>query len=485
MIVYSFLFFLLVFVGIGVSSSMKAKKSNSDYLLAGHNIPPWLAALSAIATNNSGYMFIGMIGFTYMSGLQSIWLMIGWIAGDFIMSLFVHKKLREATEKRNLLSFGGVLSRWHGTDFKKLRFLVGLITVIFLGVYAAAQFKAGSKALHVLFGWDYSTGAIIGSIIVFAYCLSGGIRASIWTDAAQSVVMFFAMGLLFFVGVDSVGGFSQYVASLDAVSANYLSVQPTGLAFDGMTGTMLFVIGWIFAGFGVIGQPHIMIRFMTVDSADHMFKTKVYYYTWYVAFYALTIGVGLTARLMIPDAANFDAELALPLMSKQMLPEVLIGVVLAGIFSATMSTADSQILSCSASVTRDLMPHKSENIWVTKAATAAVTLVALVIALFGAKSVFQLVLISWSILSAAFAPLLFIYAIGRKVSEPTAITMVVTGVAGTLLWRLFDLGNVMYEVGPGILAGLMSYFLLSLTKLNDVKVPAAKREELRIAESRS
>ncbi len=127
MVVYSFIFFLLVFVAIGVSSSFKSKKSNSDYLLAGHDIPPWLAALSAIATNNSGYMFIGMIGYTYMSGLQSIWLMIGWIFGDLIMSFFVHKKLRQVTESENLLSFGGVLSRWqHGTDFRKLRFVVGV-----------------------------------------------------------------------------------------------------------------------------------------------------------------------------------------------------------------------------------------------------------------------------------------------------------------------------------------------------------------------
>lgn len=465
MIVYSFLFFLLLFVAIGVSSAMKSKKSNADYLLAGHDIPPWLAALSAIATNNSGYMFIGMIGFTYTSGLQSIWLMIGWITGDFLMSLFVHKKLRLATEKQNILSFGGLLSRWNGTDYKKLRLLAGLITVIFLGVYAAAQFKAGSKALHVLFGWDYNTGAIIGSVIVFAYCLSGGIRASIWTDAAQSVVMFFAMALLFVVGVNSAGGFSQYIDSLDAVSSQFLSIGPTGLVFDNFMGITLFILGWVFAGFGVIGQPHIMVRFMTLDDPEHMRRTKLYYYLWYVAFYSLTIGVGLTARLALPDAANFDAELALPLMSQSMLPEILIGVVLAGIFSATMSTADSQILSCSAAVTRDILPKKSDSLMVTKLATALVTIIALLIALYGSKNVFELVLISWSVLSAAFAPLIFIYAIGKNMSEWGAITMVVTGAGTTLLWRQFELGSIMYEVGPGVLAGLGAYYFSRLPKV--------------------
>ena len=438
--------------------------------MAGHDIPPWLAALSAIATNNSGYMFIGMIGYTYMSGLQSIWLMIGWIFGDLIMSFFVHKKLRQVTESENLLSFGGVLSRWqHGTDFRKLRFVVGVITVIFLGVYAAAQFKAGSKALHVLFGWDYSTGAIIGSVIVFLYCLSGGIRASIWTDAAQSIVMIFAMSMLFFVGVKSVGGFDQYVDKLSAISPGYLSVKPTGLAIDNGFGIFLFILGWVFGGFGVIGQPHIMIRFMTVDNAESMNKTKVYYYSWYIAFYAVTIGVGLTARLLLPETANFDAELALPLMSQKMLPEILIGVVLAGIFSATMSTADSQILSCSAAFSRDILPKEKDTLLITKLTTGFVTVIALIIALFGSKNVFDLVLIAWSVLSAGLGPLLLIYALDRKVSEITGITMVLLGVLVTIIWRQLGLGGTMYEVAPGMIVGFLTYFVMRMTKFNKVE----------------
>ncbi len=469
MIVYSFLFFLLLFVLIGVSSTFKSKKNNSDYLMAGQDVQPWLAALSAVATNNSGYMFIGMIGYTYTSGLQSIWLMVGWIFGDYMISNLVHKKLRVQSEKKSMLSFGGVLSRWQGGEFKKLRVLVGIITVVFLGVYAAAQFKAGSKALHVLFGWDYSTGAIIGSIIVFAYCLAGGLRASIWTDAAQSVVMIIAMSMLFFVGVDRAGGFSSYLSSLDAVSPGYLSVIPTGLAIDNSFGVLLFILGWIFGGFGIIGQPHIMIRFMTIDNAESMNKTRAYYYGWYTAFYALTIGAGLTARVILPESSSFDAELALPLMSQALLPEVLIGVVLAGIFAATMSTADSQILSCSAAFTMDIFPKGKSKLWITKLTTATVTIMALLIALYGSKNVFQLVLISWSVLGAAFGPLLFIYALGKYLSEINAILMVIVGVAVTLLWRQLGLAGTMFEVAPGMIAGLMTYFILSKTKYNGVK----------------
>jgi Na+/proline symporter len=144
LIVYSFAFFLVLFVAIGAASVLKSRGTNRDYLLAGHDVKPWLVALSAVATNNSGYMFVGQIGYTYEVGLSSIWLMVGWIAGDLVASLVIYKKLRVITEERDLLSFGGLLSRWHGTDYGRLRVLVGVITVVFLGTYAAAQLKAGS-----------------------------------------------------------------------------------------------------------------------------------------------------------------------------------------------------------------------------------------------------------------------------------------------------------------------------------------------------
>ncbi|MCR9205632.1 MAG: sodium/proline symporter [Halobacteriovoraceae bacterium] len=459
MVVYSFLFFLAIFVMIGVLSTLKSQSSNSDYLLAGGEISPWLAGLSAVATNNSGYMFIGMIGYTYASGVQSIWVLIAWLAGDFAASLFVHKKLRTVSGERNLLSFGGVLSRWHGTDYRRLRLLVGILTIIFLGVYAAAQLKAGSKALHVLFGWDYSLGAIIGSIIVFAYCLAGGIRASIWTDAAQSITMFFAMGLLCYVGIDNNGGWSMFLQKLNNVSPSYLDFFPNDLIFNNAFGMLIFVLGWFFGGLGVIGQPHIMVRFMTVKNPESIKKTKGYYYGWYFIFCCLTFGVGLTARLIFPDTSAFDKELALPMMGQQLLPEVLTGVILAGIFSATMSTADSQILSCSAAFSRDILPREKDTLWITKFTTAMVTLLALGIALGGTQNVFNLVLISWSILGAAFGPLLFLYTIEKKVSESLGILMIVNSIIVTILWRELGLNASVYEAAPGILTGIATYFL--------------------------
>ncbi|HAG91926.1 MAG TPA: sodium/proline symporter [Bdellovibrionales bacterium] len=458
MIILSFAFFLILFVAIGLLSALKSKSTNKDYLVAGRSVKPWLAALSAVSTNNSGYMFIGQIGFTFVQGLSSIWLMIGWVTGDLIMSFIVHKKFREVSEKRGSLSFGGLVANWWGEPNKRVRILIGLITILFLGAYAAAQLKAGGKALNVLFGWDDSAGVILGTVMVVAYCFAGGIRASIWTDAAQSFVMIGAMSTLFVYALAEMGGVSSFIDQLYQVSDTYMNVFPTGLSAGPIAGPALFVFGWLFAGFGIVGQPHIMIRMMTLDDPKSLTRFRSYYYFWYIAFYIAAIGVGLCSRLILGDVGGFDPELALPRLSQELLPDLLVGMMLAGIFAATMSTADSQILSCSAALTRDIFSSKPSNI-VTKIGTVSVAVVALVIALFGSQNVFQLVLMSWSILGAAFAPILVIYAFGFKIYEKTLFAMILGSIGMVLIWRALGYSSAIYEIAPGILTGIGIYFV--------------------------
>lgn len=457
MIIISFCFFLLVFVLIGALSTLKNKHNSLDYLLAGHSIKPWLVALSAVATNNSGYMFIGMIGYSYTVGFSSVWLMVGWIFGDFLASLIVHKRLRVKTEKTKVLSYTGVLSKWIGCDYRYLRMLGGFITLLFLGTYAAAQLSAGSKALYVLFNWNYSVGAILGALIVLIYCFAGGIRASIWTDAAQSFVMITAMGLMTWTTLEQVGGLSKFYQQLNQVSPTYTSLYPD--SSKSLTGMGLFILGWLFAGFAVVGQPHIMVRFMAMDTPKHLGRVRLYYYSWYALFYSLTIMVGLSARLLLPETSAFDAELAMPTLAKNTLAEPLVGLVLAGLFAATMSTADSQILSCTAAISRDFTKRHKISYWQTKLATVFVVAIALSIALSGNKSVFSLVLIAWSALGSSFSPLLTVYSLGGKPSERCCIAMMLVGLITMLAWRHLALNKYIYEAAPGIIAGFIPYLI--------------------------
>ena len=462
MVVASFLFFLGVFVVIGLSSVRQSKHTKQDYYLASSSVHPALVGLSAVATNNSGYMFIGVIGYTYGTGLASIWIMFGWILGDFLASIFVHQRLRKATQFSEEVSYAGVLSNWYGGKHGSLQRLIGIVSLVFLLAYASAQLVAGSKALQVLFGWPSWGGAVMGASLVLAYCWAGGIRASIWTDAAQSLVMIVAMGMLLVVATLSLGGVSESIALMSSVDG-FLDWFPRDLVWPGLAGGLVFAVSWMFAGMSVIGQPHIMVRFMALDDHRSMLRARAWYYLWFIAFYAMATGVGMLSRVYLGDPAAFDAELALPTMAQQLFPPVLVGVVLAGIFAATLSTADSLILSCSAAITHDVLPQNIESTREIKLITALVCGLALAWALLNQESVFSLVILAWSGLASAFAPLLLVLCIGRRPGQNLAIIAVLTGLGVSLLWRFAGLHGVVYEGMPAMLLGL--FVLLAGEKL--------------------
>jgi SSS family solute:Na+ symporter/sodium/proline symporter len=470
MVLASFIAFLLVFLIIGIASAFKSRGTKADYYLASSSVAPWLVALSAVATNNSGYMFIGVIGFTYAAGLSAVWLMIGWIAGDFIASLYIHRELRISTGRTSEITFAGVLSRWGGRDFRTLRIVAALITLAFLGAYAAAQLSAGGKALQAIFDWDPRAGAFLVAGAVATYCLAGGIRASIWTDAAQSLIMISAMATLLYVAIFALGGPSATWRHISEVPG-YLNWFPDDLLIPGATGPILFAVGWLFAGFSVVGQPHIMVRFMALDDPSHLARARIYYYSYFIAFYLLATGVGVMARLHLPDLGALDPELALPTMALKLLPPALIGLVLAGIFAATMSTADSLVLACASALSHDLVPRRLEKGWQIKGVTLLVTLFALGIALSGNQSVFALVIMAWSTLASAFAPLMLVYATKKDVGERTAIAMMLIGVMVAFAWRQMGLHNDIYEGMPGMLAGLATYYLISWRSGRAAAVP--------------
>lgn len=452
----SFLFFLSLFAAVGVSSYRKSRGTKKDYYLASQDVSPMLVGLSAVATNNSGYMFIGVIGYTYATGLASIWLMLGWILGDFLGSLWMHKNLREAAKRTGESSYAGVLACWQGTRFGAWQKVAGILSLLFLLVYASAQLVAGSKALYVVLDMPIWSGAVIGGVIVAAYCLAGGIRASIWTDAAQSVVMVVAMGLLLYVATQSVGGIGGAWQKMGQVEG-FLNWYPQDLLLPGIAGGVLFALSWLFAGISVVGQPHVMVRFMALDDAGRMVQARCWYYLWFTIFYFMATAVGMLARILLSDPGSFDAELALPMMAMELLSPVFVGLVLAGIFAATMSTADSLVLSCSAALTHDILPQRTEDTRLLKVATLGITAAAVVWALVNKQSVFSLVVMSWSALASAFAPLLMVLAAGGKPSQKLAIVMSVFGLATALIWRWLGWHAHIYEGMPGILMGLVVF----------------------------
>lgn len=453
-IAVTFIIFLLLFTAVGIYSATRKQNTTTDYLLANRNVNPWLTALSAMATGQSGFLFIGQVGFAYKLGISSLWLTIGWLIGDYLAWYFVFQPLREISEQTASDTVSSFLSQ-NIKGSRAIAIISALITIIFLGSYAAAQLIAGSKALNTVFGWNYNLGIFIGALIVVVYCFSGGIRASIWTDSLQGIIMIVSLLLLLIVAVVHCGGISniwQSLAAIDPALINWNSEQqPWGFA--------PFFIGWIVAGFGVVGQPQILVRGMAIDSAEHIGFARNLKTALGLVNSLAAMGIGLTARVIMPDLmTSGDPELALPYLSLELLPVVLVGLMLAGLFSATISTADSQILSCSAALTQDIFPHVNKSYRWAKVGTLTVTAVILAIALAVGNNVFALVTFSWSALASGLGPLLILAVRQQSVSLPTAIAMMIVGITTALVWNLgFHLSAAIYEVLPGMAAGMAVY----------------------------
>ena len=456
MVALSFIFFLILFTVVGVYAATQKQDTTTDYLLAGRKVNPWAIALSALSTGQSGFLFTAQVGYAYTQGLSSIWLAIGWAIGDYLAWLLVFKKLRQVSETTESETVPAFLAQKQ-PGYRWISIISALITIFFLGTYAAAQLLAGSKALNSLFGWDYAWGIIIGAVVVVVYCFSGGIRASIWTDSVQTIVMIVALLMLLVVTIDVSGGAGEIYANLGDIDANLVRLFPTDLAW----GFVPFFVGWLVAGFGAVGQPHIVVRAMAIDSPNNMGKARDIRTICGLITAFAAIAIGLAGRVLLPSLN--DPELALLDLSQNLLPGILVGVILAGLFAATISTADSQILSCSAALTQDLFPGLAKSYKFAKIGTLVVTAIVLVIALANNDSVFGLITFAWSILASGLGVLLILRSFELPVTTPTAIAMMLVGISVSMFWKLgLELSGAVYEVFPGMAAGLLVYLIATV-----------------------
>ena len=254
-----------------------------------------------------------------------------------------------------------------------------------------------------------------------------------------------------------VGGLGGLWSKLEAIDPQLISLSPPDPRF----GFALFIFGWFGAGIGVVGQPHIMVRMMSIRSGRDIAKARDIYLVWYLLFSFACYGVAFACRILIPDVGAFDAELALPTLASAYLPGVLVGLVLAGLFSATMSTADSQVLSCSAALTQDLFPSWRDSYAKSKFATLLMATVVLSIALFASQNVFALVTLSWSALGASLGPLLVVRAMQWRINTSAAAGMMAAGLAGVIVWGgVLGYGGGLYEIIPGMALSMVAYLIL-------------------------
>ena len=466
---------MFLFAGVGIASIRVKKDTTDDYLIAGRGMHPALAALSAVSTWNSGYMFIGAIGFTYMMGYNVIWLGIASTLGQFVAWLWLYKFIQEEGQERNVRSLSSLVAEKAGAPEAKL---AAVLSVLFLSIYAAAQLTSGGKALLVMMGWPELVGILIGFVLVVAYCYAGGIRASIWTDAVQSCVMIVGSMILCWIALGEVGGFSGLSSGLESQDTNLTNFLPPDLMF----GFSMWVFAFFLGGLAVAGQPQVVSRVMTLGSEKDRKQAMIWFFVWQTPFIALMTFVGLASRVLFPISDDFDPELGLPMLAMDTMPAIGVGMILASIFAATMSTADSQVLACTAAITDDIKPEWRENHKTTKKVTLVVAALATAISVGGlyipgGDSVFLLVVLAVYGLGSVFVPLLIIRWMGYKPDSTHSIVMMVSAFAGVIIWSMLPtiLGlktvagpDGVFPSIPGMGAAFAAHFIMNKIRTPNV-----------------
>jgi len=472
-ILLSFLLFLGFFAGVGLASMRVKQDTTDDYLVAGRGMHPALAALSAVSTWNSGYMFIGFIGFIYLMGYSAIWIGLISTVGQLVAWAWLYKFIQKEGNERGLRSLSSLVSEKAGAPEAKL---AAVLSVFFLSIYAAAQLTAGGKALFVMLGWPELVGILIGFVLVVAYCYAGGIRASIWTDAAQSCVMIVGSIILCWVALGDVGGFSGMHSELESQSATLVNFLPTDISL----GISLYLLAFFLGGLGVAGQPQVVSRVMTLNSDKDRKQAMIWFFVWQTPFIALMFIVGLASRVLFTDG-DFDAELGLPALAMDTLPALGVGMILASIFAATMSTADSQVLACTAAITDDIKPEWREDHKTTKRVTLYVAAAATLISIGGlyvpgGDSVFALVVLAVYGLGGIFVPLLIIRWMGYKPDTFHSIAMMISAFSGVIVWTFLGLGGDVFPSVPGVGSAFIAHFIMCAVRDDSASNPFGRFE---------
>jgi sodium/proline symporter len=461
MILLSFLLFMFFFAGVGLASMRVKEDTTDDYLVAGRGMHPGLAALSAVSTWNSGYMFIGFIGFIYIQGYSAIWIAAVSTLGQLVAWMWLYKYIQKEGEERGIRSLTSLVSSTTGSPEAKV---AAVLSVLFLSIYAAAQLTAGGVALETMLNWAPTVGILIGFVLVVAYCYAGGIRASIWTDAAQSSVMIVGSTILCLVAVKNSGGLSGLHDQLAAIDDSMVSVFPSGLRF----GAALWIAAFFLGGLGVAGQPQVVSRVMTLKDDAARKQAMVWFFVWQTPFIVLMFIIGLACRVLLPELGTDGAQTGLPLLAMEQLSPFLGGVILASIFAATMSTADSQVLACTAAITDDVRPEWSTDHKVTKMVTLGMAVFATVISLVGQQfpgfgdSVFSLVVLAVYGLGGIFVPMILVRMMGYEPDTTHSILMMMAGFFGVIGWVTFGLDGAdgIFPSVPGVGAAFATHFLL-------------------------
>ena len=495
--------YMAAVIGIGIVYAKKANKSSENYYLGGRSLGPWVTAMSAEASDMSGWLLMGLPGVAYWCGLaDAAWTAIGLAIGTYLNWLIVSKRLRRySIRANNSITLPEFFSNRFREKSKVIMTISALFILVFFAVYAASCFVTCGKLFATLFGLDYKLMMILGAVFVLAYTILGGFLAESASDFMQAIVMVTALAVIVAISVVKAGGINAVIENAQSIPGflDFFGLASPSLNEAGEqiveAGKPLFgeasKYGWFTIasttawGLGYFGMPQVLLRFMAIRKESELKASRRIAMVWVVISLAVAVFIGLIGRQLFPveHLTSSSAESIFITLSTSFLPPIIAGFVMAGILAATISSSDSYLLIAASAFAKNIFQGVAKKnatdkqvMWVTRITLLAIALIGIVIALDENSVIFSIVSFAWAGFGATFGPLMILSLFWKRTTRAGAVAGMVGGAGMVFLWKLVlkPMGGMfgIYELLPAFIFSAICIVVVSLL----TKKPSAEIE---------
>lgn len=482
-VLVTMILYMLIVVGIGLFFAKKAQASSENYFLGGRSLGPWVTAMSAEASDMSGYLLLGLPGLAYWTGLADAgWTCIGLALGTYLNWLIVSKRLRRYSIRVDAITIPDFFSNRFREKKKVIMLLTSLIILIFFSVYAAQCLAACGKLFATLFGLSYTSMMIVAAAFVLLYTFLGGFLAESASDFMQGAVMITVLIFILVVGTAKAGGIGAVISNAKSIDGFFSlvktaspSTETANLFGAGKDYGFLSIVSMLAWGLGYFGMPQVLLRFMAIRSEKELKLSRRVAIIWVIISMFAAVSIGVIGRA-IPGFAyltNSDAENIFIDTATRFLPPVLAGLACAGILAASISSSDSYLLISASALSQNIFrgifkkdATESQVMWVSRGTLVALTLIAMAIAWNSDSTIFGITSFAWAGFGAAFGPLMLFSLFWKRLNRPGAIAGMISGAAMVFFWKLVlkPMGGVfgIYELLPAFVFSCIVTVVVSL-----------------------
>ena len=456
--------YLTVLVALALWSRRETE-SLSGFFLAGKKLPFWVVAFSTNATGESGWLLLGLTGMGFAVGAQAYWVVVGEVIGIALSWVLISVRLKRLSDETDSITLPDVISARFNDDKHILRSIAVVIILTMVCAYVTAQMVASGKALSSFIGMDYTTAVVVGAAIIIAYTFVGGYKAVAYTDVVQGVLMLAGLIVVPVVAIAAAGGWHSVTSNLAAQDPGLLSMW--SITDDGIPG-WIALVSFMAIGLPFLGVPQLMVRFMSAKDEGELKKARIISVVVILLFDAGAVTAGMAGRALFPGLE--DAETIFPVLSSELFPPVITGVMMVIVLSAIMSTVDSLLLLASSAVVRDTMQKilrsaKSDKTLAGygKVVTILIGVIGMAFAIEEVKLIFWFILFAWSGLGAAFGPVIICMLYYKRTTLAGVAAGMLGGFLTSVIWILVFKGDAydLYEMIPGFIVGMALTLLVS------------------------